>query len=496
MTSAINPNNIDGSYPVAGQDNNSQGFRDNFTNIKTNFSYAANEINDLQTNVLLKGALTGGTVDNNMNAGNIYNVNLYDVSTTAVALTGTSGAIAINYSTGQYQTIATTTGSVSLSFTDFPANGFYGAVRVAITISNTGYTLSLPITVTQGITGIQGYSAGTITFAATGTYVFEFSSSNGGSSYCITDLSRPLTAFPAANITGGNISVTGTISAGGTISGGNIIAASGNSIGVGTATPDAEVNILASGQTVSYSLSGNSTTSGTDLHISGANGSNTRITQDAFGTGSYVSFTGRSARGTAASPTQTQSGDTLAQFTGRGFSNANLQFGNVSTGRLDVVAAENFTDTARGTNVQIFTTATGAITPTAIATFSSANGLGVGGGILSSATSGGVGYATGAGSTVSQSTNRATAVTLSRPTGQITLFSVAGNTTPTTFTLNNTTIAATDVLVLNQKSGTNIYNMVVSNVVANAANITVWTTGGVTAEAPVINFAVIKGVNS
>ena len=41
MTSQINPNNIDGSYPVAGQDNNSQGFRDNFTNLKVNFQDAA-----------------------------------------------------------------------------------------------------------------------------------------------------------------------------------------------------------------------------------------------------------------------------------------------------------------------------------------------------------------------------------------------------------------------------------------------------------------------
>ena len=48
MTSAINPNDIDGTYPIAGQDNNSQGFRDNFTNTKTNFQYAANEITDLQ----------------------------------------------------------------------------------------------------------------------------------------------------------------------------------------------------------------------------------------------------------------------------------------------------------------------------------------------------------------------------------------------------------------------------------------------------------------
>ena len=67
MTSAINPNNIDSAYPVAGQDNDSQGFRDNFTNIKTNFEYAGSEITDLQNKVLLKAALTGSTLNNNLN---------------------------------------------------------------------------------------------------------------------------------------------------------------------------------------------------------------------------------------------------------------------------------------------------------------------------------------------------------------------------------------------------------------------------------------------
>ena len=67
MTSSINPNNINGAYPVAGQDNDSQGFRDNFTNIKTNFDYASAEITDLQSKVVLKAALTGTTLNNNMN---------------------------------------------------------------------------------------------------------------------------------------------------------------------------------------------------------------------------------------------------------------------------------------------------------------------------------------------------------------------------------------------------------------------------------------------
>jgi hypothetical protein len=184
----------------------------------------------------------------------------------------------------------------------------------------------------------------------------------------------------AGNITGGNVLTGGIVSAFGNIITGTDLSFPGR-IGVGTTTPDCELNILASPQTVSYSLLGNSTTVGTDLHIVGQDAEQTRITQDAFGTGAYVAFTGRAARGTAATPTQTQSGDTLAQFTARGFSGGTLQFGNVSTGRIDAVAAEAFTDSSRATNITVFTTAAGAITPTAVATFSSAAGLSVAGNV-------------------------------------------------------------------------------------------------------------------
>jgi hypothetical protein len=51
MTSLINPTNIDVTYPIAGQDNDTQGFRTNFTNIKSNFVQAATEISGLQANV-------------------------------------------------------------------------------------------------------------------------------------------------------------------------------------------------------------------------------------------------------------------------------------------------------------------------------------------------------------------------------------------------------------------------------------------------------------
>jgi len=107
---------------------------------------------------------------------------------------------------------------------------------------------------------------------------------------------------------------------------------------------------------------------------------------------------------------------------------------------------------------------------------------------------GGLGYATGAGGTVTQATSRTTGVTLNKTTGAITLFSAAGTTVAATFTVTNSTVAATDVIILNQKSGTDLYDLMVTAVAAGSFNITFRTTGGTTTETPVFNFAVIKAV--
>jgi hypothetical protein len=190
MASNINPNNIDGSYPVAGQDNNSQGFRDNFTNTKVNFQRAEEEINDLEAKSVLKAALSGSTLDNNMNNNTIYAVNLNDVSTTRIAATATSGTVTLNYAEGQYQTVAPSSGSITLAFTNFPESGYFGNLRVAIVVSNTTFTVTLPAAVTLGTTGVQGLSGGVITFNSTGTFVFDFSTSDGGTVITINDVTR------------------------------------------------------------------------------------------------------------------------------------------------------------------------------------------------------------------------------------------------------------------------------------------------------------------
>ena len=50
MASNIDDTSIDATYPIAGQDNDSQGFRNNFSTVKNNFTAAKSEIEDLQTN--------------------------------------------------------------------------------------------------------------------------------------------------------------------------------------------------------------------------------------------------------------------------------------------------------------------------------------------------------------------------------------------------------------------------------------------------------------
>jgi hypothetical protein len=213
MTSAINPNNIDGSYPVAGQDNDSQGFRDNFTNIKTNFERAKNEITDLQFNAVLKAPLTGQILNNNMNGSVLSNAQLRDISETRIAPGAVSGNYTLNYEAGPYYSLSTD-GSISLAFQNFPAAGTVGRVRLQINVTNLSHTLTLPITVNVGTNNIQGLSNNIITFNQLGTYEFEFETSDGGASISIFDLNRnhdPI-YLPSVQLlsTAGNISTTVT----------------------------------------------------------------------------------------------------------------------------------------------------------------------------------------------------------------------------------------------------------------------------------------------
>jgi hypothetical protein len=112
-----------------------------------------------------------------------------------------------------------------------------------------------------------------------------------------------------------------------------------------------------------------------------------------------------------------------------------------------------------------------------------------------------LGYNTsGTGGTVTQSTNKSTAVTLDKLCGQIIMnsASLAQNTT-VSFTLNNTNIHSTDVIIVNIQSGAtaNAYTAFVEEVNTGSCRIHLRnSSSGSLSEAVVLNFAVIKATNA
>lgn len=211
MTSQINFNNIDGTYPIAGQDNSSQGFRDNFTNTKNNFEIAYNEITDLQNKVILKSPLNNGTFNNDMQGNIISNPKFQGIRELIYDLgSSVSGSITVDFNTGAYQTM-TLAGSTTIgNFANFgPTNGSFARLKLAVTVPNTSYTLTFPSSVSINVNYIAGWNTSnrTITFDGPGTYVYELNTVDGGSTFNLIDLSNNKT-----NILGGNLVISTGIS--------------------------------------------------------------------------------------------------------------------------------------------------------------------------------------------------------------------------------------------------------------------------------------------
>jgi len=124
-----------------------------------------------------------------MGGSPLSNANISDFSAVAAILGTLSGSVTIDYTAGHYQTV-TTGASISLAFTNFPAAGNFGIVRVQITVSNIAYTVTLPAAVSVGTGNLQGYSSNVITFNRVGTYTYDFTTSNGGTTISVFDCSQ------------------------------------------------------------------------------------------------------------------------------------------------------------------------------------------------------------------------------------------------------------------------------------------------------------------
>ena len=125
MASNINSSDIDANYPVAGQDNDSQGFRDNFNTIKNSLATAKTEITALQDDT----AKTNSS--NDFNGNTIREANMQANTEVTYATGNLTSSTNIDFNNGHYQ-IVTVTGSLTLTLTNWAASGKLCKLRVEI----------------------------------------------------------------------------------------------------------------------------------------------------------------------------------------------------------------------------------------------------------------------------------------------------------------------------------------------------------------------------
>jgi hypothetical protein len=126
MASNIIHETIDGEYPVAGIDNDSQGFRDNFTVIKSSLAAAKTETEDLQTNVSRKDT------DNNHAGNKIIDAELDHITLAFIPIGTVNGAQNISFLNGHYQQFEATQ-DFTLTLADWPAAGRLAKMTVEFT---------------------------------------------------------------------------------------------------------------------------------------------------------------------------------------------------------------------------------------------------------------------------------------------------------------------------------------------------------------------------
>ena len=222
--SIINPNSINGGFPVFGQDNSTQGFRDNFTNIKNNFVAAKAELEDIQGKVLVKSALLGGVIDNDMDGGTITNAQLKAYTQTFLGLGQQFGDVTINFESGNFQYLETGN-DITLTIENWPSNtttaAAYATLRLWLQVSSTlgtPHTVTFPANVNINSSSIKGMNdtTKTVTFPDGGNYIFDLSTQNNGTNIFISEVSRNRVDAEVetkidlinANVTGANLIIS------------------------------------------------------------------------------------------------------------------------------------------------------------------------------------------------------------------------------------------------------------------------------------------------
>lgn len=137
MASNISSSSIDANYPVAGRDNDSQGFRDNFSTIKNSLAAAKAEIEDLQSKAVLKAALTDETLENNMAGSLIIDADLQQATFKGYIGGTLDSDTTLDFINGHYQKV-TVTDNISITITGWATTERYAQIRVEVVPDGTG----------------------------------------------------------------------------------------------------------------------------------------------------------------------------------------------------------------------------------------------------------------------------------------------------------------------------------------------------------------------
>lgn len=173
MASNIISETINAAFPVAGVDNDTQGFRDNFSTIKDSLASAKSEIESLQDDTAKINA------SNDFSGNDINDANFVKVTDEWINVGTVSANLDVTFNNGHYQ-VATISNNVALTFVDWPASGRLAKMRIELIGDNTERTITFA---TEGGGAVLAGSnvPATITVnASTDHYIYDVWTFNGG----------------------------------------------------------------------------------------------------------------------------------------------------------------------------------------------------------------------------------------------------------------------------------------------------------------------------
>lgn len=209
--SAINTGSINVNYPVPGVNNNSQGFRDNFTSIKNNLDTASDEITELQAKGIFKTALSDTVLNNDMANTMISNAAVQGFRAVTNNLgNNLSGTVTVDVSKADVH-YGTVTGNISLGFQKWSPSGTQSNVQVILSVPSTSANsvISLPSNIDPSKITLENFTAnGNSVTVANGVSELHFtiSTEDCGNTLTIEPVNRPrkttqlITSVPTTNI--------------------------------------------------------------------------------------------------------------------------------------------------------------------------------------------------------------------------------------------------------------------------------------------------------